>query len=108
MLMFNQFNSFHTGEPDPLSYFDQFLTGFAEKGELTTEEIAIVPYLIVLRILSNVIYFIGRAISGEDQLTTLTDRISTYCKRITWIKSNASIISDLMRLKFKVAAENGP
>jgi homoserine kinase type II len=89
-----------TGEVDPLSYFDLFLTGFAEKGALSAQEMAAVPYLIILRILSNVIYFVGRAIAGEDSLVTLTDRIATYCKRVSWIKSNAMVISDLIANKF--------
>ena len=87
-------------EPDPMNYFELFLSGYAEKGQLTTEEIKVVPHLIILRILSNVIYFIGRIISEEDSLSTLTSRISTYCKRISWIKTNSSAISDLMRRKF--------
>lgn len=76
------------------------MTGFAEKGTLSSQEIAAVPYLIILRILSNVVYFVGRAIAGEDSLVTLTDRIATYCKRVSWIKSNATVISDLITSKF--------
>ena len=89
-----------SGEPDPMNYFDLFLNGYAEKGQLTTEEIAVIPHLIILRILSNVIYFIGRIISEEDSLSTLTSRISTYCKRISWINANSSAISDLMSKLF--------
>jgi hypothetical protein len=35
---------------------------------LNSEEIKCVPDLIILRILSNVVYFVGRAVSGEDSI----------------------------------------
>lgn len=38
-----------------MGYFDQFIAGFVEHGRLTPQEIACVPDLINLRILSNVV-----------------------------------------------------
>ena len=51
------------------------------------------PDLINLRILSNVVYFVGRKIAGEDDISSLTSRIETYCNRVEWVHSNAEEIS---------------
>ena len=85
-----------------MTYFDLFLSGFAEKGMLTAEEMLVIPSLIILRILSNVIYFVGRAIAEEGSLKTLTDRIVTYCKRITWLKANSFPIISLIQSKYQI------
>jgi homoserine kinase type II len=44
----------YAGEPEALTYFEQFVTGFAETAELTPDEIDSIPDLMVLRIISNV------------------------------------------------------
>ena len=49
-----------TGEPDALDLFTQFSLGYAISADLTEDEIRAVPSLIILRVLSNVVYFIGR------------------------------------------------
>ena len=43
--------------------------------QLTRAEVAGIPNMINLRIISNVLYFIGRAIAKEDTLEALTSRI---------------------------------
>lgn len=35
-----------------------------------------------LRILSNVVYFVGRALAGEDSLDSLITRADTYATRV--------------------------
>jgi Ser/Thr protein kinase RdoA (MazF antagonist) len=90
----------YCSEPDPMVYFEQFVDGFAVHGELSKAEIEAVPILIRLRILSNVVYFVGRALAGEDLLSTLTSRIETYCKRLRWLKTNEAEIVGLIMGKF--------
>ena len=90
----------YCSEQEPLGYFEQFVDGFAVHGELTCTEIESICILIRLRILSNVVYFVGRALAGEDLMSTLTSRIETYCKRLRWLKTNESEIVTLIKGKF--------
>ena len=53
----------YCSEDDPYPYFEKFVDGFAVTGELTSMEIESICTLIRLRILSNVVYFVGRGIS---------------------------------------------
>jgi Ser/Thr protein kinase RdoA (MazF antagonist) len=94
----------YCSETEPMGYFEQFVDGFAVHGELSKAEIEAVPILIRLRILSNVVYFVGRALAGEDRISTLTSRIETYCKRLRWLKTNEAEIVGLIMGKF--AAKN--
>lgn len=50
------------GEEQPLPLITQFVAGYAQKGQLSEQEIEILPDLINLRIFSNVIYFTGRCV----------------------------------------------
>lgn len=93
----------YAGEKDALAYFDSFVTGFAEKGILTAEEIEVVPDLINLRVLSNVVYFVGRALSKEDGIESLTSRAATYAGRVQWIRDNSKAIRDLLTSRMKNA-----
>lgn len=56
----------YAGEKEALSYFDTFVTGFGQTGRLSEAEIEVIPDLINLRVLSNVVYFVGRALAKED------------------------------------------
>ena len=38
-----------------------------------------------LRILNNVVYFVGRAIAGEDSIEPITGRAQIYAKRCDWL-----------------------
>jgi homoserine kinase type II len=91
----------YAGEKDAMRYFDSFITGFAEKGILTAQEIEVVPDLINLRVLSNVVYFVGRALSKEDTIDALTTRAATYASRVKWIADNSQAIRDLLTSKMK-------
>jgi homoserine kinase type II len=44
------------------------------------------PHCIALRILSNVVYFAGRTISGEDIPEGLTTRTVSYLRRLRWLE----------------------
>jgi Ser/Thr protein kinase RdoA (MazF antagonist) len=51
---------------------EEWLGGYAEGGgELTADEARLVPDFIILRILSNVVYFVGRALAREDMRRTI-------------------------------------
>ncbi len=84
----------YVGEPNPMSFLEPFIEGFAEKGVLTAAEIKAMPALINLRVLSNVVYFVGRALSGEDDITSLTSRAEAYAARVRWVNANGQLISD--------------
>ena len=63
----------------------EWVQGYADAGgRLCPAERALVPDLIVVRILSNVIYFAGRAWAGEDSIEPLTSRAEMYAERIRW------------------------
>ena len=87
----------YAGESDPYPFFDSFIEGYGSEASLTDEEITSVPHLMKLRILSNVVYFVGRAISGEDTIEQLTDRAGGYAKRCTWINSNGDRLIESLR-----------
>jgi homoserine kinase type II len=78
----------YAGEPDAMKYFDEFIPGFMKYGELTPLEIRFIPDLINLRVLNNVVYFVGRAIAGEDDISSLTTRADMYLTRIQWIHAH--------------------
>jgi homoserine kinase type II len=86
----------YAGEENPFIYFFPFIEGYLSKSSLTLEEMKVIPDLIILRILSNVVYFVGRLIAEEDEMITLTKRLRNYLYRIQWIKANRDrIVSKL-------------
>lgn len=90
------------GNPVAMPFFEDFIDGFAVSGELTQQEMDAVPALINLRILSNVVYFVGRSLGGEDDISSLTTRIANYCGRVEWINANSAKIVDLIKAKMRV------
>jgi len=116
----------YAAESDALKYFEEFVDGFCEHGiniitifivifmiimiiigKLTRKEVEAIPDLINLRVLSNVVYFVGRAIAGEDKIDSLLTRAETYSKRVTWIKTNKDNIISIIdkKMKPKMGAE---
>ena len=93
------------GNSIAMPFFTEFIDGFAEMGQLTDPEIEAIPDLINLRILSNVVYFVGRALGGEDDISSLTTRIGNYCGRVDWIKSNGDKIRDSIKSKMRPAVD---
>ncbi len=55
--------------------------------------------LINLRIVSNVVFFVGRARAGEDEWATLTLRLDTYARRVGWVDDHATCISDVEKAR---------
>jgi len=81
----------------------RFLEGFAQHAVLNEAECAALPDLINLRVLHNCVYFVGRAITGEDTIDALTTRANMYAERIVWVREHESeivkTILDLMKSK---------
>ena len=89
----------YAGEDEPLPYMKRFISGFSQTATLTDDEIDSIPDLMILRILSNVIYFIGRVISGEDSPDQLISRAGLYNSRIEWLIDNRRVVSDYIASK---------
>jgi len=86
----------YAGEANALEIFADFADGFCEKGLLTRTEVEAIPDLIILRVLSNVVYFVGRAVAGEDSIDSLVRRAETYSNRVAWLKANRDSIVELI------------
>lgn len=86
----------YAGEQD-FTYFEDFISGYMQHAELTPLEISVLPDLIALRILSNVVYFVGRAIAKEDSIVTLTSRAENYRQRIRWLRTNGERIKTALQ-----------
>ncbi len=86
-------------QSDPFVYFSAFFKGFrmASNSAYTfnKSEVLLFPQFIMLRILSNVVYFVGRAISNELPLTCLTKRLPGYYRRRMWLHENARALIEL-------------
>jgi hypothetical protein len=52
---------------------------------------------IVLRILSNVVFFVGRAVSGEDVVEGLTSRVLPYARRLQWLHHHGPVLEHVLR-----------
>jgi homoserine kinase type II len=78
----------------------EFTAGYgAGGGKLLAREMDLIPELVILRVLSNVVYFCGRSISGEDSIEALTGRAKTYAARCQWVYRNREWIVETMREK---------
>jgi homoserine kinase type II len=83
--------------------FDSFFAGYVVHGpRLSVTEMHCIPQLIALRLLSNVVYFVGRIISGEDSVHTLTERMGAYVHRLEFIRNQSEGIIAMCKKHFKV------
>ena len=73
---------------DPTSLLADFITGYRQTCKLSEVEIRAIPTLIKLRVVSNVVYFVGRSLGGEDDISSLTTRCDEYARRIRWLDAN--------------------
>lgn len=88
----------YVGEPNPLPFVVEYLSGFMRRADwVTDKEIEWLPTLIKLRLLETVVYFVARAVSGEDDISQLALRAENYAKRVTWIEDNAVAIRTAAR-----------
>ena len=76
--------------------FEQFAAGYGAHCRLQAREAEAMPALIALRVLSNVVYFVGRAAAGEDANSGLTSRASNYLARVHWLRDNSAAILDIV------------
>jgi len=84
----------YAAEESPLELMQAYVSGFSECGKLTRSEAEAMPDLINLRIFSNVLFFIGRALAGEDTIEAFTKRARMYADRVVWVNSNRQAIVD--------------
>lgn len=76
----------YAGLSSPLPSMIEYIGGYASAGgRLTRREAALVPRLIISRICNNVVYFVGRAIAGEDSIEPISGRAGVYAKRCRWL-----------------------
>jgi Ser/Thr protein kinase RdoA (MazF antagonist) len=87
----------YVGEEDPLRLCQEFVEGYALHGELTEQEMELIPDLINLRIFSNAVFFVGRHLAGEDSLESLTSRAGAYAKRVKWVNANRTAIVNAIK-----------
>lgn len=92
----------YAGEADALSLFDDFVKGFSLHSTLTKQEAEVIPELIILRVLSNVVYFVGRSLGKEDKMDSLINRAETYSNRVRWIRSNRDKIVDMIKKNMSI------
>ena len=78
----------YAGLKEPEVPIIEYIEGYKSAGgKLTKRECELVPDLISLRILNNVVYFVGRGLSGEDSYEPITGRAGVYGKRVVWLQS---------------------
>ena len=82
----------YVGDVNATQKVDEFLSGFCEFITLTEDEARALPALIKLRVLSNVVYFVGRSIAKEDGIECCTTRIANYAGRIMWLSDNSEML----------------
>lgn len=63
---------------------------------LTRFECSELTNCIALRILSNVVFFVGRTVSGEDIAEGLTSRVLSYWRRLCWLKNNGAALVEVL------------
>jgi homoserine kinase type II len=91
----------YVSEVDPFPLVDSFIEGYCENGELTELECQGLPDMINLRVLSNCVYFVGRALSGQDSIASLTTRANMYAQRVSWVNENKARITECVANRMK-------
>jgi homoserine kinase type II len=91
----------YVGETDPFPLVDSFIDGYCEHGELSELECRFLPDMINLRVLSNCVYFVGRAIAKQDSIETLTSRAAMYADRVVWVNENKDLISECVAKRMR-------
>lgn len=87
----------YAGEKGAMDYFSDLIEGYMKNAVLTEQEMRVVPTLINLRILSNVVYFVGRALGGEDDISSITTRLENYLDRVAFVDANAEAMINKIR-----------
>jgi len=92
--------SSYCSTPDPMSLIETFVAGYVRHGKLSKQEIECIPDLVKLRILNNVVFFVGRAYSGEGSCDFLIGRCESYVTRINWLIDNHDRIINVLKVYF--------
>jgi len=95
----------YVGEDSPFPLVESFIDGFCESGRLTPDEIEGVPDMINMRVMSNAVYFVGRAIAKEDTIDSLTKRADMYAQRMVWVRDNREKIVECIKSRMPEATE---
>ena len=80
---------------DPWRAINAFLEGFRE----TEDEIQAIPFLLKLRMLTNVIHFVGRYLGKLDNEKQFVDKLCSYYNRVGWANENSSKIVELFKTR---------
>lgn len=91
----------YAAEEDPFNKIDNYISGFCQYAVLNKAEVEGVPDMINLRILSNVLYFVGRALAKEDTIEALTSRAEMYAERVQWVNANRKAIIESIEKRMK-------
>jgi len=83
-------------EAEPLNFFEAFIKGFFVNAELNEFEINAVVDLIILRIVSNFVYFVGRYLGKEETLELCLNKVRVYANRVRWLKENYDKIIEIL------------
>ena len=87
-----------TSAPPPRPPPPSDIAGYASAGgRLTAREVEHVPDLVITRILNNVVYFVGRAIAGEDTIEPIRGRAAIYAKRCRFLTEHKPAIIEALR-----------
>lgn len=92
----------YVGETDPLPYLSAFVDGYKQRATLTKDEIGNMTFFIELRVLTNIVYFVGRALCNEDSFETLFSKLSGYRNRLLWLHTNKEAVEHLLSEAFSV------
>lgn len=89
----------YLGNDETMQLISNYIEGFKKGGgSLTISEIRFLCDGMVLRILSNVVFFAGRATASppQDNIGTLVSKVVPYAKRCRWIEANRGTLEDLL------------
>jgi len=87
-------------EPDPLNCFEAFIKGYAKNALLNPKELNVMVDLILLRIISNFVYFVGRFLGKEEPLNLCLNKVGVYARRVKWLKENSDKINQILLTYF--------
>lgn len=82
----------YTGEKEALIYYKLFINEYKNIIKLNNTEKKYLKYMIKLRIISNIIFFVGKILLNENNEDVLLSRLENYKQRILWIDQNENEI----------------
>jgi homoserine kinase type II len=99
----------YLAQPEPFLFVIDFVEGYAEGSRLNSGpylsslECELLPSLIELRILSNVVFFVGRIKAQQESVEILTGgKAGDYCQRLRWIEQNRERLVETFQKAFEL------